>query len=259
MISQNEIAARLRTRFVGRNIALYDNIDSTNLEALRLIENSKISHGTLVIAKIQTFGRGQQDHAWVSPSGGLYISIVTASKVAKTSNLITFVSGLSCIDAIREITGITASLKWVNDIVYNRKKLGGILTETVTRGQISTNVSGIGINVNSKVQNPGNAKFKPASLAELCGKDLDINSLIAAICNCFEYYFSIYQEDPNKITDKWLEYSNIMGLEINFMVNNKYLKGITTGINELGHLLVKVEDEIYTLTSTKNSEIIYPE
>lgn len=257
MINTEEVKNSLKTKYIGKRIFYHDLLDSTNLEALRMIEDSQASHGDIIIAKHQTFGRGQQDHRWTSPEGGLYMSIITASKASEASNLITFVSGVSCIDAIKNTTGISANLKWVNDIIINQQKLGGILTETITRGQISTHVSGIGINVNVKVGNLTGNKFNPVSLAELSGKDIDINILIAEICSSFEKYFAIYQENNRNIIPKWLEYSNIIGLEVNHLTENGMITGTITGINNYGHLIVKCEDKEYSITSTKNTEIIY--
>ncbi|MFH0702052.1 MAG: biotin--[acetyl-CoA-carboxylase] ligase [bacterium] len=209
LINPEEIKANLKTKFIGKRIIYYDSIDSTNLEAFRLIENFKAKHGDLILTKKQTTGRGQQSNEWHSPSGGLYLSIITVSKVTESLNFITFVSGISCQEAIKSVSGVEAGLKWVNDIIINNQKLGGILTESITRGKISTQVSGIGINVNSKVANTTN-KFQPISLMELTGNQVNINLLIAEICNFFEKYFDIYQHNSSKIMEKWFEYADII-------------------------------------------------
>jgi len=259
MINLEEIKNNLKTSFIGKRIICHDVPDSTNNEAFRLIDSHKARHGDLITANQQLGGKGQQGNSWTSPEGGLYVSIITVSKVCEGSNLITFVSAISCIEAIKSVTGINAGLKWVNDIIINKQKLGGILTETVTSGRISTHISGIGINANSKIENTANNGFKPVSLSELLNKEVSLNFLIAEICNSFEKYFEIYQSDKSKIIDKWLECSNIAGLAVNFMSEEKYLSGIIEGIDIYGHLIVKIEEKRFKLTSTRNLEIIYSE
>lgn len=257
MIDINEIKSNIKTGLTGKRIIYYDLVDSTNLEAMRLIENSQAQCGDVIVAKAQSSGKGQQNHNWNSPEGGLYVSIISASKVSESSNLITFVSGLSCIDAIRSAANIQPGLKWVNDIIINRKKLGGILTETITRGNISTHISGIGINIESKISNNDNARFKPVSLCELTDGETNINMLIAEICNYFEEYFDIYQKNPELVIKKWTEYSRISGLKVNFLSNHSHISGIAEGIDNFGHLIVDVNGQKHKLTSTQNVEFDY--
>jgi len=255
MINQDRIKENLKTSQIGKRIFLHDDIDSTNLEALRLINSSKAKYGDLIIAKNQSSGKGQQDNIWQSPNGGLYISIITVSKVNEFSNLITFAAGIACVESIKSITGIDANLKWVNDIMYKGNKLGGILTQSITRGDLSTNITGIGINTNSKIQNVNNIKYNATSLAEISGNNINMNLFAAELCNYFEKYFKIYQKNPDEIIDKWFEYSNIKDLKINFLENDSMISGKIEGVDNTGYLKVNADCKNYTITSTRNIEI----
>lgn len=257
MIFTDEIKQNLKTGFIGKRIFCYEVLDSTNLEARRLINNSEARHGDLIIAEKQYSGKGQTNNIWDSPTGGLYLSIITVSKVCSSSNLLSLASGVSCVKAINSVTGISANLKWVNDILANKQKIGGILAESITSGNISTNITGIGINVNSKILKAENCKFKPVSLIELTGKKVDVNLLISEICNYYEKYFDLYQTDSDKIIAEWLNYANINSLKVNFVANERALTGIATGINKFGHLIVNTGENEYTLSSTKDIELIY--
>ena len=245
-----EIKANIKNRFIGQRIFYYEELDSTNLEAMRLITSSQAKFGDVIVARKQSSGKGQYDRTWNSPEGGMYISIISASKVCELSNLVTFVSGIACIDAIKEVTNIQAGLKWVNDIIADNQKLGGILTETTTRGNISTHISGIGINVNSKISIEQDIKFKPVSLAQLTNNDVNINMLIARLCDSFNEHFNIYQANPRLILEKWNKYSQISGKKVEFSWENKALSGIAEGIDNLGHLIVNVNGKKYTLTQS---------
>jgi BirA family biotin operon repressor/biotin-[acetyl-CoA-carboxylase] ligase len=251
MINIAIIQKFMKTNQIGKRIFYFENIDSTNLEAARLIESSNAQFGDVIIAKIQSAGKGQQDNVWQSPEGGLYISIITASKVSEYLNLITFTAGIACIDAIKNISGVNADLKWVNDIMYKGNKLGGILTQSFTRGDISTNITGIGINANSVNINTDNKSYEAISLAELLEDPVDINVLLAEICKSFEKYFSKYQQNPETIIAKWLEHSNIVGKQIVFENNDAEIVGIIQGVNNSGHLIIENREKSYILTSTK--------
>ncbi|MDD3012511.1 MAG: biotin--[acetyl-CoA-carboxylase] ligase [Candidatus Gastranaerophilales bacterium] len=257
MFNIDEIKENLKTSQIGKRIFLLDNIDSTNLESLRLINSSNAKFGDLIIAKTQSSGKGQQDNVWNSPEGGLYLSIITVSKISELSNLITFTAGIACTEAIKSAAQINVNLKWVNDIIYKRNKLGGILTQSVTRGNLSTNIIGIGINANTKNLNINNNKYNVASLLEITGNKININLLAAEICNYFEKYFKIYQQNPDEITAKWLEYSNIKECKIYFTLEGIRFSGTIEGINKSGHLIVKADEKAYTLISSRNVEIIY--
>ena len=246
-----QIRKYIKSRFIGKRIFYYEKIDSTNLQAFRLINDKKAGFGDVIVGKIQLYGKGQQGNNWLSPEGNIYMSIITASKVSNFSNLITFASGISCMEAINSITGLNPKLKWVNDIIINKKKLGGILTESVTRGNISTDVIGLGINVNTRIANVENAKFSPVSLYELTQNEINIVELIAEICCQFEINFDLYQKNPNKIIEKWQKYSDITGNKVDFIDNNSQLTGIVNGINKQGFLVIEAEKKLYTVTSTR--------
>lgn len=251
MINKDIIQKFMKTNQIGKRIFYFGYIDSTNLEAARLIETSKAQFGDVIVTKTQSAGKGQQDNVWQSPEGGLYISIITASKVSEYSNLITFTAGIACIEAIKNISGVKADLKWVNDIMYKGNKLGGILTQSFTRGDISTNITGIGINANSVNINADNKSYEAVSLTELAENSVDINVLIAEICLCFEKYFSVYQQNPEKIVSTWLKYSNIVGKQIVFDNDDAEIVGTIQGVNNSGHLIIKNEEKSFILTSTK--------
>jgi len=251
-----EKITNLKTKFIGKRIFEFDELDSTNLEAFRLINEGKAKQGDVITAKKQTSGKGQFSRKWISRDGGLYISIITCSKADENLNLITLTSAVACVEAIKKISGIKAQLKWINDITLNGKKLGGILTESVTRGNVSTVVAGIGINVNSKVDDIIDEDNSAISLLDFTGKNYDLNVLIQKICEYFENYFDIFQKTPEKIIGKWLENSAVLNKNVSFIVDNSVLEGTVQGLNNSGHLLISSNENEYVLNSSKSLRIL---
>ena len=129
-LSANAIREGLGTRFVGRNIVYRTEIGSTNDEARRLA-GAGAPEGTLVIADYQRRGRGRLDRGWAAPPGSsLLLSLVFRPELAAhQAQRLTMCCGLAAVDAIEQETGLSAGLKWPNDVVIGGAKAGGILTE----------------------------------------------------------------------------------------------------------------------------------
>lgn len=153
--SLNAEAIRLALPAELRRIPLliYDIIDSTNLQAKRLLLDQQCSHGSVVIAGQQTAGRGRLGRSFYSPENGLYMSLIIRPDFDMSrSGLVTIAAAAAVSEAIDEVCGCSSRIKWVNDIYLNGRKLCGILTEAAAdfeSGQIDSLIIGIGINTSS--------------------------------------------------------------------------------------------------------------
>ncbi|MGD1941534.1 MAG: biotin--[acetyl-CoA-carboxylase] ligase [Leptolyngbyaceae cyanobacterium] len=111
------------------DICLYDALPSTNREAWRLVEQGR-GAGTVVIACQQSAGRGQWGRTWVSPPGGLYLSLVLEPELAiANANLLTMASAWGVATGLENL-GVALQIKWPNDLVSQGCKVGGILAES---------------------------------------------------------------------------------------------------------------------------------
>lgn len=148
----------------------YSSLDSTNEEAKRLLSGGEIDGPTLVVADEQTAGRGTQGRVWLSPPGaGLYLTLVNpATEDYPLTPHYTLATGIACVEALHEATGLTVQLKPVNDLYVHGKKLGGILTESHLRanGQMTALLTGIGINIRRAERPLHDAVVQAISLEE---------------------------------------------------------------------------------------------
>ncbi len=158
-------------------VHFFESTTSTNTVAKELAENAL--HGTLVIARHQTGGRGRLGRTFASPDdSGIYMSIILEPADANAM-LLTTAAAVAVCRAIEKICGQEPQIKWVNDIYLNGKKVCGILAEGVTdhiTGQLSHVILGIGINCN--------ADAIPEDLADIAGAvegDFSINQLAAEV------------------------------------------------------------------------------
>lgn len=136
-------------------IHLFETVDSTN-RVLWDLADQGIAEGTVAIALQQQSGRGQWGRQWQSPLGGLYLSVaLTPNLLVENSAQLTLCSAWGIAAALRNY-GIPVELKWLNDLVVEKSKLGGILTETrMQSGRVTQAVVGVGINWQNPVPPTG--------------------------------------------------------------------------------------------------------
>lgn len=158
MVDKRSIKAALNARsshFLSFSLHTYDSVTSTNQVLWQLMQED-MPAGTVVIATQQTAGRGQWGRQWVSSQGGLYLSVAIAPNIeARDSYLLTFATAWGITQQLRDLN-IPVEIKWPNDLVLNKLKLGGILTETkISHGKITQAVIGVGINYSNPVPTTG--------------------------------------------------------------------------------------------------------
>lgn len=145
-LSKEEILTYLPNSMSDLPILLFDEIDSTNNEAKRLVTDGKLKSG-LLVADSQTGGRGRSGHTFYSPTKGIYMTYVFTPKSLEMASHSTTKAGVCVAEAIAELYKVEPEIKWVNDIYLNGKKVCGILAEAVTSGPNKGSVVvGIGIN-----------------------------------------------------------------------------------------------------------------
>ena len=143
----------LNTKLIGKTIIFYEAIDSTQLEVLRRIEKSQIENGSIVITNKQTKGRGTHGRTWYTEKNNIAFSIFlsTNCSVEKLEGLTLKIAQI-LVSVFQECYGIILDIKKPNDLVYNNKKVGGILTQTkVVKDLAKYIVIVIGINTNQEI------------------------------------------------------------------------------------------------------------
>lgn len=176
------------------NLHIYDEIDSTNDEAKR-IEGIEDFH--IFISEKQTKGRGRHGKKWSSPnSGNIYMTISTNQNTSQISP-VSLISGLICKKAIDKlIKSSSIMLKWPNDILFNDKKIGGILVETEINKENIKTIIGIGINLNINKEESWWGDLSKFAL-ESKRNEL-INLILAEFLNIFDNSYDNWVDDWKK-------------------------------------------------------------
>ena len=123
---------------LGKQIIYYPEIDSTQLEVWRRIEKGTIKNGTLIIADIQTKGKGTHGRTWhTDEKNNIAFSFVLEQNCeAQKLEGITIEIAKTLVEVFQKLYGILLEIKFPNDLVYHGKKIGGILTQTKSKGNM---------------------------------------------------------------------------------------------------------------------------
>ena len=184
IITEGELLARLPSDRSGEIHAL-DTVDSTNT-ALKEYARNGAATGTVVLSDEQTGGKGRRGRGFVSPSGcGIYLSYLLRPEGGRGNiSEITAWTAVAVRDAITEVCGVTCDIKWVNDLLINKHKICGILTElsvVAESGEIDNVIIGIGINVNQKASDfPAELSDVATSISAECGGKIFSRAELAA-------------------------------------------------------------------------------
>lgn len=193
MYNKRELEQGLKTKTMGQTIYFYEETDTTNNRAGELaLEGAP--EGTLVVAEKQTAGRGRRGKVWESPLGtGIWMSLVLRPQIAPAeASVLTLLCGLATAEAIEAETGLSAGIKWPNDILINGKKAVGILTEMdCEMSEVHFVIPGIGINVNTASFPPEIAEIATSLYLE-CGKTVSRRRLVHKVLERLEEHYETF-------------------------------------------------------------------
>jgi len=241
-ITTDELKHVLKTQLIGSNIYHFTSIHSTNNYAKSLAKNAE-PEGTIVIADRQTKGRGRKQRLWESPKGGLWFSILLRPKIPPSEAMkITMCAACAIVESIKKHTSLKPSIKWPNDILIDKRKVCGILTELSAEiDVIDYLIVGIGLNVNNSV--PKNLEKISTTLKNESKKPIKIQSLFIGLIEYFDqFYKSLMNGNDNLIRKKWRSYSSTIGASIQINNETKIITGIAVDIGNHGELIVQTSN-----------------
>jgi BirA family transcriptional regulator, biotin operon repressor / biotin---[acetyl-CoA-carboxylase] ligase len=248
-----ELAKALHASFV-KNIVYREALDSTQNLAIS-IASKPASHGTVVIAEQQKSGRGRMKRKWLSPKGGLWLSVVLQPSIPTAQiTLLPFVAALAVCEAIREGTKLDAGLKWPNDVMISGKKVAGILLDiSAETEQVNYAVIGIGLNANvdsSLIASRLEPGTMVTSIKDELGREASRLVLARLLLEKLEhYYLELERHGPPGILQKWKQRSDMLGRQVSVTQGGRIIRGVAAGLNDDGSLLLKADDKEINIVS----------
>jgi len=233
---------------IGSKIFRYKRTTSTQDKAKEFARKG-LPEGTVVIAETQSRGKGRLGRRWISPKGGIWLSVILRPEIAPAeAPKITILGSLAVARAIREITGLEVRLKWPNDVLVRAapgaelKKVCGVLTEMVSgAGKVRYTVTGLGINVNNRI--PLSLRDKAISLKEAVGKELPRDRLLLKVLEEFDNcYLGLKKKGINPILREYKDMSAVLSREVKVECADRIIKGKALDIDGSGALIIATQN-----------------
>lgn len=227
------------------NIEYYESIPSTNDQAKTLADQGA-PEGTLVVAESQTQGKGRLGRQWFSPQdAGIYASLILRPGLRpEQAPGFTILAAVALAQAVWQVTGLRAGIKWPNDLLLEGKKFSGILTEMKGEmDRIHYLVIGTGINVNTDpILFPQEFQTSATSIKAVLGNTISRIDLLVAYLNAFEKLYAIYLEHSlSPIIKAWKEWNVTLGQWVSVDLGTTVFSGRAVDIDKSGALVVQGE------------------
>ena len=228
------------------SVRYYDTIASTNDEAKQLA-NEGAPHGTVLIAGQQTGGRGRMGRSFHSPAGtGIYFSVILRPEcLAKELMHLTCAVAVAVCDAIESAANFRPSVKWINDLVAQNKKLGGILTELSLNsdGSVKYAVVGIGINCNQKPADfPEELETIAISLRTVLGNTVSVEKILAQLIFQLKKLSCHLLSEKSAIMASYKKDCITLGQPVKVIDSQGVRQGTAIDLQDDGALLVRFDD-----------------
>jgi len=240
------------------SILWFDCIESTNDRAKEMAQNGA-PHGTVLIAHRQTGGRGRMGRRFDSPAGaGVYMSIILRPDCRPEELMhLTCAAGVAACHAVEDAFGFRPGIKWINDLVFNKKKLGGILTELsidATSQGVQYAIVGIGINCLQQPEDfPPELQEIATSASMICQKGVDPNKLSAALICAFSQISPVLLSEKSAIMASYAKDCITLGQTVQVIRGGVRRQGKAIDLGQDGGLIVAYSDG--TIETVQSGEV----
>lgn len=243
LLTQEEIARWLKPGEIGMRMEIHDEIGSTNTRARELaLEGAP--HGTIVLARRQSAGRGRFSRSFYSPDdSGLYMSVILRPDLsAEKAVLLTPMAAVAAARAMEKVAPVQAQIKWVNDVYIGAKKACGILCESgldFESGRMQYVVMGIGVNV-GRMDFPPELDEIATSIANACGGNIARSRYCAELIN--EINALCPQLETGAFMAEYRARSNVIGRDVVVLRGQERFSAAAVDIDDAGSLIVRTPE-----------------
>ena len=242
----DDLLARLgKTKVIGRDIRVFEETTSTN-DVIEKLARDGAKEGVVVFAESQTKGRGRLGRKWMSPTHkGLWFSILLRPELTpQETTQLTVASATALRRAIKNVAGISAEIKWPNDLLIGGKKVVGILTEMSAEvDRVRHVILGIGVDVNQDAAEfPAELRKIAMSLKVEAGKEICRAELATEILRELDFdYARICGGKFAQVADEWETGCLTIGKNVSVQMGARLIRGCAEALDDDGALLVRTE------------------
>jgi BirA family biotin operon repressor/biotin-[acetyl-CoA-carboxylase] ligase len=222
-------------------------LDSTNRYLLTRAK-AGADRGEVCLAETQLAGKGRRDRSWISPpTGNIYLSLLWHfSKDPQFLSGLSVAAGVAVLRALQDQGIASAGLKWPNDVLWDNRKLGGILVELVPKGDITGAVIGVGINVNMPISYREQLDRPCADLLEITqDRPIYRNQLVGRLIHHLLLVMHGFEgQGLSYCLNDWRRWDVCYQREVYLYMGNRMISGIACGVDDKGGLLLWREEGI---------------
>ena len=251
-ILQNTWTENLKTKIYGRNLKLFESIESTNKKLIEDLNNGfNLPEGTVYIALKQTSGKGSYGNSWQSDNDlGLWLSVLLYSPFKK--EVLTFLPCIALTKLLRENYNIKAHIKWPNDVLVNHKKISGTLIQIINKNDKNACIMGTGINL---YHNENDFSSDIINKATSLFLETGIKVKKEEFYKEFIYYFEEIYNGDKSLIELFKMHNQMIGKKIKAKKDKKEIEATIKDITEEGYLKVEVNGKEETWISRASLDI----
>ncbi len=237
-LSSCDLKKEFSTAVLGGSVYFLESTGSTQ-DVARDLAASGAGEGALVIAAVQTGGRGRMNSSWSSPPGGLWMSIILRPPEGLLPTVITLIGAAAVARAAYKTAGLETSVRWPNDCCVNGKKFAGIIGEKTS----DVVIAGIGVNLNIPEKTLAEAVSAPAtSLLIEKGGEIDENEFLGELLKSFEkLYFHTANHGAGLMVSELERLSKIQGRSVSGVSGGRRIEGTAEGFGDDGSLIIRLD------------------
>jgi len=241
ILDADRIEDNLKTLWLGKDLLIFDEVQSTNATALSSVHDSP--NGTVVLAETQVQGKGRLTRPWASPPGGIWMSLILKPKIPLSEvSRINMAVGVAICRTVSSLFGLQAGIKWPNDILIQERKVCGILIEVGAQmDQLDYAVVGVGINANNSLASFP-ADWRATSMAAELGREIDRCELIARMLE--EMESAIEDMNVPDIYEEWRSLSLTLNKQVRISSYSGDLEGEVVDLADDGALLLRQGNDL---------------
>jgi len=233
-------------RIAGTIVEWHDEVTST-FDVAETRARAGAPHGTVVVAKRQSAGRGRLGRVWESPAGGLWMTAILRPQTASATHApaLSLVVAAALAEALEQSYALDVRLRWPNDLYVGRRKLGGLLADARWSGEhMDCCLLGIGINVNvSEEDLSDEVRARATSLRAELGRDLDVGQVLEVVLRALhETCDRFFASTPHLDIDRVRARCDTLGRPVRATLDDgSHVEGRAADIGPLGSILINTE------------------
>lgn len=241
ILSDDLIKSGLKTKFVGRTVISRPSLVSTNAEAKKIAPSA--DNGTVVLAEVQTIGRGRMKRSWHSPRGGVWMSVILKPRIPPAFAFrVNIAAAVAVARALEGLYGLEVGIKWPNDLVVREKKVCGILTE-IGAEMDSLNYAVVGIGINANLDPDSFPEdWKATSISRELGRDVLRVELVQRVLGEVERACGEMAASFDQVIGEWSARSATLGRRVRIITRSGEFEGLAESLEADGALLVRRDD-----------------